>query len=152
MSLTRASVEEILIRRCGKLMTAADLDGTTANGTNRDLNDPLGWALRQCGYSVTSVGAVADADLASVATTKYDQLFDLAELRTLESILGNLDDVDIQLGPRQERLSQLANQVERRLENLQMRVQREHGYGAPEMEAGVLTYEFAEHFTGSDDE
>lgn len=152
MTITRANVEAILVRRCGKLLEAADLDGTTVSGSNADLNDPIGWALRQCGYSVTSVAAVADADLVSVSAANTDKLFDLAELRMLETIQGNLDDVDIQLGPRQEALSQLAKQVEQRLERVQARVQREYGYGAPELEAGVITYEFAEHYTGTDDE
>jgi hypothetical protein len=98
------------------------------------------------------VASEADSDLASVDSDDYDRLFDLAELRTLETIQGNLDDVDIQLGPRQEALSQLAKQVEQRLNRLQARVQREYGYGAAALGTGVITYEFAEHYDGTADD
>jgi hypothetical protein len=152
MALTRANVESILVKRCGKLLTAADLDGSTVDGTNADLNDPIGWAVRQCGGSVSSITAVADADLATVDADDYDQVLDLAELRTLETVQGNLDDVDITLGPRQESLSQLAKQVEQRLARLQKRVEQEYGYGASALGTGVITYEFAEHYDGTDDD
>jgi hypothetical protein len=152
MSLTRANVESILVKRCGRLLTAADLDGSTVDGTNADLNDPIGWAVRQAGYTVTDITAVADADLASVATTNYDELLDLAELRALETILGNLDDVNIKIGPRSEDLSDLARQVEKRLELQRKKVELEYGYGVGTLEAGVITLEIAEHYEGTEGE
>src|SRR5690242_14586451 len=102
MSLTRANIETILVKRCGPLMTAAGM-ATTVLGSNADLNDPIGYAVRKAGGSVTSFVAVADADIAGVDELGYDQLLDLAELRTLETILGNLDDVDLRVGPRDEK-------------------------------------------------
>jgi len=54
MALTRANAEVILIRRVGALLTAADLDGTTVDGTNVDLNDPFASALRQLGHTAVS--------------------------------------------------------------------------------------------------
>lgn len=45
MALTRANVEAILIRRLGGIFEAVGLDGATADGSNEDLNDPIGWAL-----------------------------------------------------------------------------------------------------------
>ena len=43
MSITRANLEAVLIKRCGDLLTTAGLDGTTAGGTNamRDNHDPV---------------------------------------------------------------------------------------------------------------
>ena len=48
MTLTRASVEAMLIRRAGKLLTVAGLDGATKDGTNADLGDPI---LATAGYN-----------------------------------------------------------------------------------------------------
>jgi len=68
MTITRANVESILIKRVGKLMTAADMDGSTVGGTNADLNDPIGRALRRIGYTTASIIAVADVDIAGVSS------------------------------------------------------------------------------------
>lgn len=150
MALTRANVEAILIRRVGKLLTAADLNGTTMDGMNADLNDPIGYAVRRLGGTVASVVQVVDADLAGIASDDYDQLFDLAELRTLETIAGNLDDVDITLGPRSESLSQLASQVDKRIEKLAEKVQRTYGVDVGTLSAGVIGLDFAEHEENED--
>ena len=142
MALTRANVETLLIRRCGKLLAAAGLDGTTITGANGDLNDPLGWAIRQCGGTVASIVAVADVDLASVAADDYDQLFDLAELRALESILGNLDVVTQTVGGRSENLSDLAARVQTRLTEKRALVERQYGVGVGALQTGVIGLDF----------
>lgn len=144
MSITRAEAESILIRRAGALIAAAGLDGSTVDGTNADLNDPLGWAVRQAGGSVSSPGAVADADLATVADDDLDQLLDLAEVRTLESIAGNLDLVNITVGSRREELGALAQQVERAIERKRAALQRAYGFGLGSLTAGSITLGFAE--------
>lgn len=143
MSLTRANIETILVKRCGPLMTAAGM-ATTVLGSNADLNDPIGYAVRKTGGSVTSFVAVADADIAGVDELGYDQLLDLAELRTLETILGNLDDVDLRVGPRDEKFSQLRTDTEKRMERLQKRIEKEYGIGVS-IEAGVVILDFVEH-------
>lgn len=144
MSLTRVHCEVVLIKRLGNLLTAAKLDGTTVNGTNQDLNDPLGYALRKLGYSVTEVAAVADADVAQVQADEYDQLFDLAELRCLRSIHGNLARVDLTVGPRSEKYSQLADRVGDRISVLSQQVKDEYGIGAPELQAGTIMLDFVD--------
>ena len=55
MAHTRASIEAILIRRCGRMLAATELDGSTIDGSNADLNDPIGWAIRQLGGAVASI-------------------------------------------------------------------------------------------------
>lgn len=126
MALTRVQFETILINRCGKQLTAAGLDGTTVDGANADLNDPLGYAIRQAGGSVADLSSVADADLATFAASDYDKLFDFAEYRTLENISGNLDLVDITEGPHRESLSQLAAQIEKRLTRLGQKIESKY--------------------------
>lgn len=127
MALTRAQCETILIARTGKLLTAASLDGVTANGSNPDLNDPLGYAIRQCGGSVADPSMVADSDLSGFSASTYDKLFDLAEYRTLENIAGNLDLVDISEGPHRESFGQLGDRVEKRLTRLQIKLREDYG-------------------------
>lgn len=148
MSVTRANVENVLVKRLGPLMTKAGQDGTTVDGTNTDLADPIGWALRETGYSTADITSPTSAEV-NAAVDDIDQVVDLAEFRTLGNILGNLDDVDVTVGPRSERLSQLAAQVQKRLESVEKRIERLYGYGASSLETGVITYEFAEHETGS---
>jgi hypothetical protein len=124
MPITRANVEIILVRRVGRLMTAASLDGTTISGSNADLNDPICDALLTLGYSVTNITAVVDADVAQVTAAKTKRFLALAELRALENILGNLDLVNIRVGPRAEELHQLAEQVETAIERKKTELKR----------------------------
>jgi hypothetical protein len=144
MTITRANVEEVLIRRCGKLMTAADLDGVSYFGANADLNDPIGWALRQMEYSVASLVNVSDVDLADVTDAEVDQLLDMAEYRLMENIEGNYDDVDISASGRSESLSQLMVQVTKRLERLKAKIETLYGLGLSTLDGGVITLDFVE--------
>ena len=151
MAISRANVENVLVARVGPLMTKAGMDGTTVDGTNTDLSDPIAWALRQAGYSVADITNPTTAEVA-LALDDVDEVVDLGELRTLESVAGNLDDVDVTVGPRSEELSQLSVQVEKRIERVQARVEELYGHGAPVFDTGTITYEFAEHQSGSDDD
>lgn len=143
MSLTRAAAESILVKRLGKLLTEAGLDGTTVDGSNADLNDPIGWALRQAGYTVADVTAVADSDLVSLATADTDKLLDLAELRALENISGNWAGVDIRVGERQESYNQFRIAIEERIARKEKQILRDYGIGASSLETGLLTFDFA---------
>jgi hypothetical protein len=147
MAITRANAEAVLVGRLGALMEEANLDGTTVDGTNEDLNDPIGVALRAMGYSVTDIAAVADGDLASLGEEEFNEFLDRAELRTLESIEGNFVLVDITAGPRSEKFSQLLLHVRERKVQLTERVQRE--YGSFILEGGYISIDLAEH--GSDE-
>ena len=57
MALTRAAVEAVLLRRVGSLLEEVGLDGSTVN--NSDLNDPIGYAVRQVGGTVADASAAA---------------------------------------------------------------------------------------------
>ena len=144
MAVSRANVEYILIQRVGPLMAKAGQDGTTVDGTNANLADPIAWALQTAGYSVADITNPTTAEVA-LAVDDILEVSALAELRTLENILGNLDDVDTSVGPRDEKLSQLAEQVQRRLDWFSGRVEQLWGHGATELTTGTLTYEFVEH-------
>lgn len=144
MALTRANVEFLMEARLSPLLAAAGMAVTVA-GANADLNDPIGRAVRDLGYTVASLVLVADADVAQVAVGEYDEFLDAAELHTLENILGNLDDVDIKVGPRDEKLNQLAEKVERKIKRLLKAMALAYGYGLAIPRAGYITKDFAEH-------
>lgn len=143
MTITRANAEAVLVRRIGRKMTAAGLDGSTANGTNGDLNDPLATALLDMGLTVQDIANVADADL--VAVDNIPELLDRAELRALESVIGNLDAVNISIGPRSESLGQLSDQCEQAVNRLQAKIAAKYGTAAS-LEGGSLSLDFAEKF------
>jgi hypothetical protein len=143
MTITRANVESIIVQRCGSLMSFAGMAVTVA-GANASLNDPIGYALRQSGYTVANIASVADADLSSLDDDDIDMLLDYAEFRTLENISGNLDDVDISNGPESEKYSQIAANLEKRMARVQERIDSSYGAGVV-AEVGTISYDFAEH-------
>ena len=143
MTVTRANIESILVQRTGALMTFAGYAVTVA-GSNANLNDPIGYALRQVGYSVASIALVVDADLATIDSDDIDQILDIAELRTLENISGNLDDVDITTGPVKENLSQIAANLEKRMARLQEKINYSYGTGVTATTSSII-HDFAEH-------
>lgn len=143
---TKAIVTTVLANRCGPLMTKA---GMTITALGDDFNDPLAWAIRQCGLTTADPSTPTDAEVAAVAATDTDKLLDLAELRLLETIISNLDSVDTKVGPREEKLDQLAQRVAGRITRLQARIELLYGLGAG-FEAGTILVEFAEHATGGD--
>lgn len=151
MSISRANVENVLVHRVGPLLTKGGQDGTTVDGTNDDLSDPIAWALRQVGYSTADITNPTTAEVAA-AVDDVDEVVDMAELRILESLLGNLDDVDVQVGPRREDLSQLAKQVETRLKRVSAWVEKTYGHGASVLGTGKVKFEFAEHQDGTEDD
>lgn len=140
--MTRAQVEAILIRRVGGLFAACERDGTTATGANLDLNDPIGWAIRQCGGATAAPSLVTDADLTTVSDT--DQLLDLAELRALESALQNYDAVDLRAGPRTESFDQLGKRLEALITRKRKQLAADYNFGAGRLDTGVISLSFAE--------
>lgn len=144
MTLTRANTEFIVVSRVSPLLTAAGM-ATTVIGSNADLNDPIGRAVRYLDHTVDDPTLVDDTDVARVTDSETDEFLDLTELFLLYSILGHLDDVDIAVGPRSEKLSQLAKQVEQLIDRLRRRMAMQYGYGLATPVSGCITRKFAEH-------
>lgn len=106
--ITRAGAELVLTRRLGALLSEAQM--TVEAGPNPHLSDPLAWALRALGYGA-GVTDATDDDLVQVVGAHVDALLDLAELRALQSVAGNLTAVDVTVGPLSERRGALAERV-----------------------------------------
>lgn len=149
MAVTRAQADTILIQRCGQLMTTCGMDGATITGTNANTVDPLRFALRKLGYTVASVTAVTDSDLAGCALTDEEALFDLAELRLLQNLESAATLlVDTSIGPRREQLGQIAAGISKMIAARIAAIQA--AYGAllgQSIETGVIDLNFAEDGT-----
>lgn len=145
MSITRAEAEVILIRRAGRFMRAAYMDYETQDGSNPDLNDPIGYAARACDLTVTNLTGVQDTDLDGLNINDIDKLLDIAEYRLLLSVLGNYDKFGLKVGPRSEYQSQLAERLEPRVKWLAERMETQYGVGAATLEAGYISRDFADH-------
>jgi hypothetical protein len=120
----------------------AGLDGVTVDGTNQSLNDPIAAGLASLGVAAAGL-AVADPDLLAVDSIAARQLLDVAELRALESILGN------KASPDQRALNsylyegRFYAQLQKTIAYKNSQVEREYGIGVPTVSAGVLDLGFA---------
>jgi len=142
---TRAYAEVILVNRCGALLTFVSKDGTTVDGSNTDLNDALGAAIRRLGGTVTDPTSVVDADIQTVDSDYFDALVDVAELRLYYSIRGNLTAVDTTAGPFSDKFSDIGDYLDAQIKALTDRIESEHGLGGPEAQAGYIVRSIASH-------
>lgn len=144
MALTRPQAEAILVARCGKLLASVGLDGTTVDGTNAALTDPLAEGLRQLAIAPASPAAVTTSDLSGVADADAAELLDVAELRALETVLGNWVDADQVAGQdNRQDLGKLRDSVEKSLARKAARAESLYGYGKDTtIRAGLLTFGF----------
>lgn len=147
MALTRANVEALLVKRIGPIFEEVSLDGTTVDGTNADLNDPIGWAVAGMDETVDDRTTVDDEDIARVAAADYNQFLDLAELRSLQTALNAYLYVDIKTGPRSESLSQLGERIGKIIDRKLASMEKDYGYGLGAPTAGYVRLEIAEHET-----
>jgi hypothetical protein len=143
MTITRNDVEGVMLDRLGLLMTELGLDGV--NTDNPDLNDPIGYAIRQCGGTVTSISLVSDADLANIPDVPADKLFDFAELRLMETLLAAARRlVSISVGPRSEQLGEIAGGLVADIQQKRSNLEKEHGLGISTLQGDVISLRFAE--------
>ena len=147
MAITRMQAEGILLARAGRKMALVDLDAATKDGNNPDLNEPLASALLGMGEVPADILAITDGDLADASDVA--ELLDRAELRLLETIAGNIDLVDVTIGPRHESLSQLAGQVENAISRLTEKIQKMYGAGVGTISGGSISLDFVSK--GDDD-
>lgn len=150
-TLTRRGVELALIRRAGRLMTLAGLDGTSAVGGNPDLADPIAVGLRSVGVTPADPTDPADADFATVLPSSVPQLLDVAELRALENVLGHLDQPDQQQGADRQDWGKLAERLERTIARKAAALARTYGLEAGTLAAGTIALGFTQPDPGSGD-
>jgi len=106
---TLADVELVTKDRLGALLTEAQ--AATGDPNKPSVEQCVGWAVRMLGYSTASVAMTANSEVTAVSADRVDALLDLAELRTLESIVTNLTQVNLTTGPVTEALSDIAKRA-----------------------------------------
>ena len=139
MSYTRAQVESMLVSRAGKRMTSVEFS-TTVAGSNADLANPIATALVGMGITPANITNPSDTDL--LAVDDISELMDRAELRLLQNIMGNLDAVDISVGPRRESYSQFGTALDKAIERLQAQIAALYGVGRGTLTAGNISLNF----------
>lgn len=147
---TRAQVEGEVAGRARVALRMAQLsDDPVGDASPRGyLNGPIRAGLSVLGVEPADPFGVADADLAGIAGSDLDTLLDVAELRTLELALVNIEDVDIRTTEVDEKLSQYAARLAKVVEQKRDALFGEDGDGgtasveAPE--AGVIALGFVE--------
>lgn len=140
MALTREQAEFVLVVRTRSLLAEAEMSDSAGN--NPDLNDPLAWALMRLDVEPGTITAIADSDLAGLASDQINAFLDLAELRLLQTIYQQLVRVDLTVGPRAERYDQLAQRVQKAIESRQKAIAADHGIGLGTLDAGVVSLDF----------
>jgi len=143
MALTIVQVETILTKRVGLLMAAVGLDGSTIDGDNGDLVDPVGYSIRKLGGTIADITDIVDADLATFEETQYDELLDIAELRALQSVQGNFALVDTKIGPRDEKWGALGSLIDKTVSNKQTQVENLYSFGVSTLSANIVEYDFS---------
>ena len=143
MDLTFEEVRTLIGYQYDPLFTASGITILEVGSVFMAVNQ----AIRAVDGTVTHATTVTDADLTAIDATLEGEFLDFVLYFVLEKILGHLDDVDVTAGPRSEKFSQLALQVERKIERLRKELERNYGYGLAYagLEAGVITNKFAEH-------
>ena len=137
-TLTRAAAESQLVRRAGKIMVRVGLDGTTQNGTNVDLNDPIRMAVRYMGLAVADAITVVDADVAPIIGWAIEQFLDLAEFRLFQSIWGNWAEVSQSISLGKYEAQQLADRIQLRIADLENRLRKPYGPNVGAVAVGAI--------------
>lgn len=106
---TLSDILAVIDDRIGAMLSLART--ATGDSSRPSVESCISWSLRMLGYSAASVRYAEDAEVQAVADGHLDALLDLTELRTLESILTNLSQVDLTTGPVSERLGQLPDRL-----------------------------------------
>ena len=138
MAATVAQVKSVVMGRAGRQLALVGLG-------DADLDDPIRSALGSLGLAPAGLAPVADADLAAVGPAMLAALVDLAELRALESVLGNWTEPDqVADTDNSQALGKLRDSLEKTVARKRLQVERAYGIGLPELAAGVLDLGFAE--------
>lgn len=91
MAIKRAQAETVIIARIRGWMEKINctLFVLDATGSNETFDDPLAFALRQCGIVPADYVTPVDADFAGLADAYVDRMLDYAEFRALRTAWQN---------------------------------------------------------------
>ena len=152
MPITRATAEKVLVGpdllsgRLGRRAVMAKLYDLDAGvlGAIPAVGAMLADGLASLGIHPDDPTDPIDDDFALVADADRAQLFDMAELRGLDSILGNLDELDEQVGEDRQDWTKFAEHVRQRAKDLRAWCEGRYGVGTASPSLGVIDLGFAE--------
>lgn len=152
MPITRLQIETLLVGadavsgRAGRIAVKARLyaAANVTVGAIASLADPIGEALRSLAVYAADPTDPTDDDLAVVESTDFGQLVDVAELRLLESCLGNWDRWDETAGADSQAQGKLGELLQKRIDELRKKLLALYGYGDRAFGVGVLGLDFQE--------
>lgn len=134
----RAAYEAALISRDGPLLVLVGKDGTTVDGENGSLTEPLRMGLESLGYYPATFGDVTDDDLAQVSPAQVSQLLDVASLGLVNSVYGAFTEVDETISLGSVKVSQNRAAIASRLSDLAAFCMNRYGYGLSAPRAGSI--------------
>jgi len=142
--LTSANFDYLLLKMLARKMAYAGLDSITDDGTNADLLAGKLEAARFLGIIPSSPVAIVDDDLAGLADPQLPCLFAVAELVTLESILGNRAAPDQEAGTDNYQYhGKFYDSMETTVARKRTTCLRQYGYGQGTLTPGVMDLGFA---------
>jgi hypothetical protein len=134
-ALTRAQFESVLILRRGPMIVGCCMSANPgADPSPRAyLGDPIATALECLGFQVQDPTNPADPEVAPVSNGRpRRQAFDLAELRLIESVIGNFSQVTYRSGSEGQDLTDFRKDAQAQLEWKRLQVHQDY----PELEIG----------------
>jgi hypothetical protein len=143
-ALTKAAADAELVDRAGAYLALARWS-TATDGTNPATVGPLRFGLAVMGRAPTAAGAIVDADLSGVASSDFDRVYDLAELRLKRNLLSKLNTMlrNETIGDKSQELGGTIDQLQREVTDLEARVKMLYGHGLGKISAGNIDLGFA---------
>lgn len=140
--LTVIKAEARLVRRRKKWLAAVGMD-TSVGGGNLDVQDALIGAMEWLGAGLGDPGRVTDEDLAFVYAADRPTLLDIADLKLMEAILGNADEVTSSDNQRKKSASDFAKWVQAEIKAKRADLKSRYGYGLGKLTPGSIGLGFA---------
>lgn len=122
---TLAEVVQVAGNRYASLLAlASELAGDELAPSS---DQAVAWSLRALGYPTASLLAATAGEVQAVGGAHLDALLDLVELRMLESIQTGFTAVTVKAGPVQEDFNDLADRLDKIVNEKRANVHARHG-------------------------
>lgn len=148
MALTRAQVESVLVGpdklsgRCGRLMVRVEqyVAASVTLGAIPALADPIAEGIRACGAAAADPTSPTDDEVEAAASGRFGPgcLYDVAELRCLESVRGNIDLPTASSSSNKQEWNDFADFLQNRIDALTRTCRSLYRYRASRAVAGVI--------------
>jgi hypothetical protein len=134
---TVAKAAARLVRKRRKWLAAVGMD-TNPGAGNEDAADALIGAMEWLESGLNDPGRIADGDLAGMTAARWAELIDVADLRLMEAILGNADEVTSSTDNRKKAATDFAMWVQGEIKAKRDELRRRYGYGLGSLTAGSI--------------